>query len=233
MSSSADLFVVCKQCGSEVSPYITECPYCGSRLRKRAPKLEKARRQRERVERRAEARLGRLRPGEMPGIRPEGRPYAMIALVLASIAGPVLWRAGAVAFGDLAVGDNTLVGQRWWHVLTAPFVYHNNGYMLVALGAIALFGWLLERRHGPLAVLLLFAAGGAGGMLVASALETGALVAGGGEDTDSDLRGLAVIAAALFLLPLAVEEADPLAGLTGALAGLALGWPLAALHRIR
>jgi membrane associated rhomboid family serine protease len=255
MSSSADLFVVCKQCGSEVSPYITECPYCGSRLRKRAPKLEKARRQRERVERRAEARLGRLRPGEMPGIRPEGRPYAMIALVLASIAGPVLWRAGAVAFGDLAVGDNTLVGQRWWHVLTAPFVYHNNGYMLVALGAIALFGWLLERRHGPLAVLLLFAAGGAGGMLVASALETGALVAAGGngaalallcawavpdlqqrrggEDTDSDLLGVAVIAAALFLLPLAVEEADPLAGLTGALAGLALGWPLAALHRIR
>ena len=29
MTSGADLFVVCKQCGSEVSPYITECPYCG------------------------------------------------------------------------------------------------------------------------------------------------------------------------------------------------------------
>ena len=39
MSSGADLFVVCKQCGSEVSPYITECPYCGHRLRRRAPKL--------------------------------------------------------------------------------------------------------------------------------------------------------------------------------------------------
>ena len=35
----ADLFVVCKQCGSEVSPYITECPYCGHRLRRRAPDL--------------------------------------------------------------------------------------------------------------------------------------------------------------------------------------------------
>ena len=42
MSSGADLFVVCKQCGSEVSPYITECPYCGSRLRRRAPKLPRA-----------------------------------------------------------------------------------------------------------------------------------------------------------------------------------------------
>ena len=39
MSSAPDLFVVCKQCGSEVSPYITECPYCGHRLRRRAPDL--------------------------------------------------------------------------------------------------------------------------------------------------------------------------------------------------
>ena len=41
MASGPDLFVVCKKCGSEVSPYITECPYCGTRLRKRAPKIER------------------------------------------------------------------------------------------------------------------------------------------------------------------------------------------------
>ncbi len=82
MSSGADLFVVCKQCGSEVSPYITECPYCGSRLRKRAPKLEKARRETERREHQTEGRLGRLRPGEIPGIRGEARPHATIVLVL-------------------------------------------------------------------------------------------------------------------------------------------------------
>ena len=41
MASGPDLFVVCKSCGREVSPYITECPYCGNRLRKRAPKLER------------------------------------------------------------------------------------------------------------------------------------------------------------------------------------------------
>ena len=29
VASSPDLFVVYKNCGSEVSPYITECPYCG------------------------------------------------------------------------------------------------------------------------------------------------------------------------------------------------------------
>ena len=72
MSSGADLFVVCKTCGSEVSPYITECPYCGSRLRKRAPKLDRGARPRERRFLRPPHRpsLGRLRTGELPGISP-------------------------------------------------------------------------------------------------------------------------------------------------------------------
>ncbi|MGB3099194.1 MAG: zinc-ribbon domain-containing protein, partial [Solirubrobacterales bacterium] len=39
--SAPELSVVCKSCGSEVSPYVTECPYCGHRLRKRAPELER------------------------------------------------------------------------------------------------------------------------------------------------------------------------------------------------
>ena len=79
MSSGADLFVVCKQCGSEVSPYITECPYCGSRLRKRAPKLEKARKQEERRRRRADApRLGRLRAGDEEDQQRGHRPVAAL-----------------------------------------------------------------------------------------------------------------------------------------------------------
>ncbi len=41
MAQAPDLFVVCKTCNNEVSPYITECPYCGTRLRKRAPKIER------------------------------------------------------------------------------------------------------------------------------------------------------------------------------------------------
>jgi membrane associated rhomboid family serine protease len=252
--SSADLFVVCKQCGSEVSPYITECPYCGSRLRKRAPKLEKARRESERRERRTEGRLGRLRSGEIPGIRADARPYATIALVLAGVAACVLWRVGAVGFSDLALVDGTVTSQRWWHVLTAPFTYDNSGYMLVALGSIAVFGWLLERRQGPLAVVLVFLVGGVGGMVAAAAVESGFVAAGGngaalallsawavpdlldrrrGEETESDLLGVAVIAVVLFLLPLAVKEADAVVGLAGALAGLLVGWPLAALRRGR
>ncbi|KAA0269287.1 MAG: zinc-ribbon domain-containing protein, partial [Acidobacteria bacterium] len=41
MSQTPELSVVCRSCGSEVSPYVTECPYCGHRLRKRAPRLER------------------------------------------------------------------------------------------------------------------------------------------------------------------------------------------------
>ena len=32
--SETELSVICKNCGEEVSPYVTECPYCGTRLRK-------------------------------------------------------------------------------------------------------------------------------------------------------------------------------------------------------
>src|SRR3954449_12277239 len=85
MASGPDLFVVCKKCGSEVSPYITECPYCGTRLRKRAPKIERGGVGREPKAPRRHRTLSRLKPGEIPGIRAERRPYATITLVLASI----------------------------------------------------------------------------------------------------------------------------------------------------
>jgi membrane associated rhomboid family serine protease len=256
MSSGADLFVVCKQCGSEVSPYITECPYCGSRLRKRAPKLEKARKQEERRRRRADApRLGRLRAGEIPGIRADTRPYATLGLVLLSVVASAMVQLGK-PFHSADVVLVSPLGNEWWRVFTAPFVYINTGYLLVALAAVMLFGWLLERRHGPLVPLLIFVVAGAAGMALAAAAETlgGNVVSGGngaalgllcawavpdlaarrrGEETDSDMLGVAVIAGVLLLLPIAVPEADPLAGVAGALVGFALGFPLAALRRGR
>src|ERR1700680_1500229 len=84
MPSGADLFVVCKKCGSEVSPYITECPYCGHRLRRRATKLPRERlgKPRKGVFRRPS--LGRLRSGEIAGLRVDTPPYATIILVAAS-----------------------------------------------------------------------------------------------------------------------------------------------------
>ena len=37
----------------------------------------------------------------------------------------------------------------WWKLFTSQFAYGNGFYEFVALVAIAIFGWLLERRHGP------------------------------------------------------------------------------------
>jgi membrane associated rhomboid family serine protease len=253
MSSGADLFVVCKTCGSEVSPYITECPYCGSRLRKRAPKLDKTGQPRERRglrRSRTRASLGRLRPGEMPGIRVDSRPWATLAFVVAALLTSLAVQTTWVVSADLAV-VGPLDGEGW-RLVTAPFVYVNTGYALVALLSIGLFGWLLERRYGHLVPGLIFLAGAAAGNAVAVALESFPVSAGGnggalallsawavpdllerrrGGETESDLLGAGVIAAALAVLPAVVEEANWLAGAGGVVAGLVLGLLLSAFRR--
>lgn len=239
-----DLFVVCRNCGAEVSQYITECPYCGTRLRKRAPKLDREGRPTERRRRRAPTppRLGRLRRGEIPGVRADVRPYATMALVVGSIAATLAWRGGAMGLDDVVVSGE--LGSRWWRALTAPFIYDNTGYQLVALVAVAIFGWLLERRHGLAAPVVVFLAGGAGGLALAGLADLDGLAMGGngaalamtaawavpdlvdrrrGIDTEGDLLGVAVIAAVLLALPVAATSASAVAGLAGGLVGLLLG----------
>jgi membrane associated rhomboid family serine protease len=249
-SGGADLFVVCKKCGSEVSPYVTECPYCGTRLRKRAPKLDRPDKPPKPSRRHARPSLGRLKPGEIPGIAPDRRPYATIALVLGSIALTLVTLADLVPYADVIVFGEP--GDEWWRVLTASFAYDNAGYQFAALLAIGLFGYLLERRHGPIPVVLIFLCCGSAGMLVAATVQPDVIAAGGNaaalgllaawsvpdllalrrhEEIEGDLLGVAVIAALLLAMPLAVEEADPLAGVTGGLLGLILGLPLSRLLR--
>src|SRR5205823_13142610 len=106
--------------------------------------------------------LPRLRSGEIPGIRADARPYTTLSLVLLGIVGCLLWRTALVSLGDLAVVGP--IGSDWWRLLTAPFTYDNTGYAFLALGAIALYGWLIERRHGPVAVIALVLIGGVGGV---------------------------------------------------------------------
>ncbi len=244
-----DLFVICKSCGSEVSPYITECPYCGNRLRKRAPKLDRDGRVAEKRPRRTPPPLlTRLRRDEIPGIRPDGRPYATIGLIVLGLVGTLLWRTGLGASNELEVFGKP--GAHWWRVFTAAFTYNNTGYALITLGAIGLFGWLLERRHGPAAVLGLFLVGGVGGM-AATAVAYSVPVALGangaalalvcawatpellalraGEDIDADLIGAAAIAIAAALMPLAVPQASWVADGVGVVVGLLVGLPLARL----
>jgi membrane associated rhomboid family serine protease len=251
MSSGADLFVVCKTCGSEVSPYITECPYCGSRLRKRAPKLDRGARPRERRFLRPPQRpsLGRLRSGEMPGLRLDARPFVTIAAVVASVGVSIAVQTNGVSVANLAI-DGKPTGE-WWRVATAPLVYVNTGYALAALLTVALFGWLLERRHGHVVMALVFLAGGAGSMAVASVAQSAPVAAGGngaalallgawavpdllerlrGGETESDLLGALLFAAVVALIPLAAEEANWLAGAAGAAIGLLAGLGLTAVR---
>jgi len=251
-SSGPDLFVICKKCGSEVSQYVTECPYCGTRLRKRAPKLDRDGRMTEkpRARRRPTDSLGRLRRGEIPGIQPDRRPYATAVIVALSLFGALILSLALIALADLVPGDGLASG--WWRFLIGPLIYANTGYTLIAVIPIAVFGWLLERRHGPGPVLLLFVLGGIGGALLAFLARADALALGGngvalallvawaipdlrdvrrGVEVDGDLLGVAVLAAVLLLVPIVVPSADPIAGLTGVLAGLLVGLPLARLRR--
>src|SRR5665213_2592593 len=164
--SRADLFVVCKnpECGAEVSPYVTECPYCGTRIQKRAPKLDKGLQPARRPRRMPAPSLGRLRPGEIPGIRGDSGPYATGAIIIATCVIWVITRAGYVNAADL-VAHHPL-GTHWWLLISAPFTYFyanatggtgdvagTGVYQFVTLFAIAIFGWLLERRHGAIILL--------------------------------------------------------------------------------
>jgi len=248
-----DLFVVCKNCGSEVSPYITECPYCGNRLRKRAPKIDREGRVTERPRRLRPPTpsLPRLKAGEIPGIRADTHPYATLLLVVLSLIGCLLWRTGLFndSFADLAIvgRPNT---KHLWQLVTAPFVYNNTGYAFASIAAIAIYGWLLERRHGMFVVIALFLLGGVGGMAATAAVYSFPVALGGNglalallvawaipdvislrrrEDVDGDLIGTAVIAAVVALMPLAGVHASWVADGVGLLAGLLVGWPLTLL----
>jgi len=185
----------------------------------------------------------------MPGIRGERRPYATILLVLAAIVVTLLLNAGLLFLGDLALGAG--VTDEYWRTVTTLFVYAQNAYEIVVLAAVFLFGWLLERRHGPWAPLLVFLVGGAGGMALAILAGDADLALGGnggalallaawsvrdllgrrrGEEDDSDMLGVLAIAVVLVLLPLAVVEASAVAGIGGAVIGLLLGLPLARIR---
>ena len=151
MAGTPDLFVVCKKCGSEVSPYITECPYCGTRLRKRAPKIDRRSGDAApRPPRRAvRPTLSPLRTNEIPGIRgdPTGRPNATFALLVLSLFGFLV--LPFVSDADVALVS---LGGDAWRYVTSAFLYPNAWYQLAVLLAIGIFGWRLELRHGPVLV---------------------------------------------------------------------------------
>jgi membrane associated rhomboid family serine protease len=247
MAGPPDLFVVCKNCRAEVSPYITECPYCGHRLRKRAPKLDRETApRRERPRRTPPApNLGRLRPSASKRPRRTGLPVVALALVVVPALLTVLGRAGVIDVLKIVLFAG--VNGDWWRPITTQLYYGSTAYEVIALGSIFLFAWLLERRHGWWAPAIVAVVGGAAGIGLVLLADPNAFATGGngialallaawtvrdlqasrrGEEIDSDLLGVAAIAVVLALIPAAVEEAHPLAGVGGLVAGLILGFAL-------
>jgi membrane associated rhomboid family serine protease len=251
--SETELSVICKNCGSEVSPYVTECPYCGARLRKRAPKLE---RRGDALEAQQPRRRRRIRrPGRTSFAISADRPYATITVILASAVLLLVQKASGEAlqtFGGLLVP----LEDDWWRVLTAPFAYVDVGYLFVVAVGLAIFGTGVERRLGTVPTAILLVACGALGMLaasvVANAQDDFTVVAGGngmalgavaawftirraevrgaiGEDYDA--IGVAVAAVVLIALPLFAPTADLVAGLVGGAVGALAGPAASALHR--
>jgi membrane associated rhomboid family serine protease len=257
MVSEPDLFVVCKNCSSEVSPYVTECPYCGQRVRKRAPKIERgapteeatgrSRRRRSRGARSSKPKqptLSRLRRDEIPGIALETRPYVTGALILISLLASIVTSTGRVTNFDLGGIYAPLDGE-WWRIVTSPFLYSNGGYEFVALVAVGIFGTMIERRFGPIAALVIFLAAGAGGAALAVTLDDFAVLGGNGaalglltawlvDDRLSARRGtdrendlVGVYVMAVLLLLLPVAEED--ASFYAGIGGAAVGAVAAAV----
>jgi membrane associated rhomboid family serine protease len=255
VAESVDLNVICKNCGSEVSPYITECPYCGQRLRKRAPKLSRLdesgavelappkkrfRRRRRRAER-AERPLAWLAAQ---------RPYVTLALVLAGAVVYLVDRASTTSAYDLGAIVGPLDGD-WWRLITAQFNYENVGHLFVVGLALAIFGSSIERRYSGFATAAIFLACGACGFYLATLIEDFPAAIGGngsalgllgawfvrdlrdrraGHDTESDLLGTAAIAAVLVAMPLLDRSADGWVALGGAVLGCAIGAALPERH---
>jgi membrane associated rhomboid family serine protease len=249
---SPELSVVCKNCGEEVSPYVTECPYCGTRLRKRAPKLERVGdevRLREDRRSRRRRKVAERRAARSVSLDLATRPTATIAFVLASAVVLIVDRAvPGVNIVDLGAIAGS-VGGDWWRYFAAPFTYDNVGYLFACALAIAIFMPALERRLGTIPTALLAIGCGALGMLAADGLDSlfsdGITIAAGGNGIalgllaawfvirnaerradpteEYDLIAVGVAAAVLLCLPLVDDWASVWAGLGGALVGAACG----------
>jgi membrane associated rhomboid family serine protease len=251
--SETELSVICKNCGSEVSPYVTECPYCGTRLRKRAPKLERRgdgleaqRPRRNRLRRRGRKRR------DFAAVE---RPYVTLAVILGSAALLLIQKVSGdplSTFGGVIVP----VDGEWWRYLTAPFAYVDVGYLFVVALGLAIFATGVERRLGALPTAVLLLACGSLGMLVAVGVASAqghdfAVIAGGNGmalgavaawfairraeahgaiDEEYDMVGVVVAAAVLLALPLFAPTADFFACLVGGAVGGLAGLAASALH---
>lgn len=243
MAGPPDLFVICKNCGSEVSPYITECPYCGKRLQKRAPKIERdasgesiphLKRRQLKAAAPPSPPKPRREPRQLRGLSgdEDARPVVTMALVVLGMFGFVV-----LAFADRSeIGLFGPPGNQLWRIFTSPFVNVGTWGQFASLLALAIFGVLLERRHGHVLVGVLWALSAWGGAALVAAVDDFPVAFGSnagalaflaawvvpvllrrrrepGEDDDADLLGVLAIGVVVALLPFATPVIPELRGI--------------------
>ena len=170
--------VVCGKCGAEVSSFITECPYCGSRLRDRAPELQRRGDEiapLDSAEQPAAAKVLRFRRRWRPSLpNPTGnRPWSSMLAVAVSISLLLVAVAGDLeptALGGIVAPVE--LPSDWWRYLAAPFVYDDVGYLFVVACGIAIFGVALESRVGHALTGIAIVACGSLGLVLGIALGT-------------------------------------------------------------
>ena len=231
---------------------MTECPYCGHRLRKRAPKLERGEGDEIRVHESRRDKRRRLRreraSGRRRSIDLDAKPVATIATLAIGAILIILGEAVPLSLDEVGalVGP---AGSEAWRYVTAPFAYEDVGAFLVVAIAIGVFGSAVERRLGTLATAILILATGTLGMLAAGAAAsaglTDFLIAAGGNGValgllgawlmlwraeakthfsePLDALGVLVVAVVLLLLPLVEITADQPGDRVGGVVGLAMG----------
>ena len=186
--SQPDLFVVCKNCQAEVSPYVTECPYCGTRLRKRAPKIERPDAPPRQAARGARSRgAGARRPPEGSSRRRSAQAEARQAAprhACAAARSPASAATSTASRGRRSSSSRcrSASGCRSrstraptsrsprssadpWLLPHRVAVNDGTAAQFAVVVGLGLFGWLIERRHGPIAVVAAVPAlrpGGAG-----------------------------------------------------------------------
>lgn len=255
-----ELFVICSNCSSEVSPYVTECPYCGTRLRKRAPDLKKQKKADEKIERRNEKRREKLKAQYEGGsssstawLEPASgrRPVATMMLIAISVVASVIAKSGLPDISGWMSEQLVFTGslaENPWTLVTSPFLQYSAGYGFVCLLTFAVFGIGLERRYGSVWLVTVWLVCGALGiafeaLLASTAISFGAyaiavgsllawtLVVVNREDLrDFDSLGLAAFGFVLCALPLATDVARIWTLVGGIIGGLICG---AVLMRLR
>lgn len=235
---------------------MTECPYCGHRLRKRAPDIKsikkregKARKRQQSSERRKQL-VGRLSFGRAGGDKREvpaylqssGPPKGITVMIVLAVGMSLAVRVQGFPVQDFMVLGG--LGSQPWKLITAPLIHLGFGYGFAALLGCAIFGVALERRFGTSVLVAVWLICGAVGVSLALLIEAFPIVHGANgvalgllaawltvvvvnEDLrDTDTYGLIAVGAVLAALPLVTNEANIWAAIGGLAAGGLCGFAL-------